>query len=61
MTAAHSTVCEWSTTPNSRCRCACQGRQHGIQAVRARLLADQAERRVLAKLDKQAEETSNDQ
>jgi hypothetical protein len=37
---SHDPRCEWSKTPNRRCRCECQGRQHGIQAVRQRVLSE---------------------
>ena len=37
---AHSTACEWSTDPNIRCRCECQGRLHGIAEVRQRVLGE---------------------
>lgn len=54
--SAHSAACEWSTDPNSRCRCECKGLRHGVQAVRQRLGISDGD-----VVDEPAEETSNDQ
>jgi hypothetical protein len=37
---SHSQACEWSTEPNRRCKCQCQGRLHGIAETRQRVLAE---------------------
>ena len=39
----HNQRCEWSATPNAKCRCKCEGREHGIRRVRQQILADEAE------------------
>jgi hypothetical protein len=42
--SGHDQRCEWSKTPVARCQCSCNGTQHGIKAVRQRVLGvDEAE------------------
>jgi hypothetical protein len=34
---SHDPRCTWSKTPPSRCRCSCNGTQHGTAVARERL------------------------
>ena len=39
----HDPRCEWSPTPPARCRCSCNGVEHGVKRVREQVLSDEAE------------------